>query len=188
MTSNQYFLRIFILFLFSTIVSNAQIGEGHRFCDELKTGSYFPLSYEFKKKILWSKTYYWETKIGTKQIEGKEYAEIKQEWEDKNTSILYMREEDGVVYQYDQYIKKEIIRFDQKQKKGDAWTTANKAKYKIISYEGELQTPYCKYTNLLVIEAEVSYGKFNFYYLKGQGYIGATTKGMLISCLTPEWN
>lgn len=176
----------FFLFLLSCI-ANAQIGEGQKFCDETRDGSYFPLSYEFKKKILWADTFYWETKLGTKNINGINYTAIKQEWKDKEVSILYLREKEGVVYQYDQAVQREYIRFDEKFKVNQIWSVDQNSKYKIITFDGELQTPYCRYKNLLVIEAVVSYGHFKFYYFKGHGYIGATKDEKLISCLTPEW-
>lgn len=39
-----------------------------------------------------------------------------------------------------------------------------------------METPYGKFTDLMVIEAKFDNGKFKFYYQKGMGYIGATTK------------
>ncbi|WP_026729531.1 hypothetical protein [Flavobacterium denitrificans] len=179
--------KITFFLLLLTGITYAQIGEGQKFCSGTEDGSYFPLSYEFKKKILWADTFYWETKLGTKNINGMLYTAIKQEWKSNDVAILYLREKNGVIYQYDQLIKKEYIRFDKKFKVNQIWSVDQNTKYKIITYNGELKTPYCHYTNLLVIEAIVNYGHFNFYYLKGQGYIGATKDGKLISCLTPEW-
>ncbi|WP_123947534.1 hypothetical protein [Flavobacterium reichenbachii] len=188
MKSKNTFTILPFLFIFFTCISYSQMGEGHKFCDELKDGKYFPLSYEFKKKILWSKSFYWETREGTKVINGKTYVEIKQEWEDKSIVLLYCREENGVVYQYDEELKRDDIRFDENFKENKNWKLADgKTTYKIISYNGVLRTPYCEYKNLLVIDAVMNYGHFNFYYLKGHGYIGATKDGHLISCLTPEW-
>ena len=59
--------------------------------------------------------------------------------------------------------------------------------YKIITYDGKLKTPYCEYKNLLVIEAKMKSVTFNFYYLRGHGYIGATQDNKLISYISPEW-
>ena len=168
--------------------SYSQLDEGQKFCEESKMGNYFPVSsYNFSKKIYWYKTFYKEIKKDTKIINGKTYTEFEQEWEDKRISLLYFREENGVVYQYDQDTKEEWIRYNINFKEGDKWKTADgKDQFKIISYNGELKTPYCLYKNLLVIEAKMSYGNFKFYYFKGHGYIGATKDDKLVSCLTPE--
>lgn len=177
-------------FIFLSHISYSQISEGQKFCEETKDGPYFPiLEYNFNKKIFWYKTFYKETREGMKVIDGKTYYEFKQEWQDKNISTLYLREENGVVYQYEESLKKETIRYDPKYTEGYFWKSADRKDcYKIISYHGELRTPYCEYKNLLVIEANVSFGKFKFYYLKGHGYIGATKNDKLVSCLTPEHN
>jgi len=176
----------FLLFL--SHISYSQITEGQKFCEENKDGSYFPVSdLNFKKKVLWAKTYYNETKEESKIINGKAYFQFRQEWENKNVVLLYLREENGVVYQYDESDKKESVRYDPSFETGHSWKTADgKDHYKIISYQGELRTPYCEYKKLLVIEADVSFGKYKFYYLKGLGYIGATKDDKLISCITPE--
>lgn len=178
-------ITVFLLLLSYT--SYSQIEEGQKFCDETKDASYFPVSKSLNKKIRWGNTFYIEATEGTQVIDGKMYFEFKQEWEDKNVALLYLREENGVVYQYEKEYKAETIRYDKNFKKGDSWKGADgKSKYQIISYNGELKTPYCEYKNLLVIEATVDYGHFKFYYRRGFGYIGATIDGKLNSCMTPE--
>lgn len=177
---------VFVMFLsFSTF---SQIGEGQKFCEETKDGSYFPVqSFNFNKKVLWSQNFYKETKAGIKIFNGESYTIFKQEWDNNQSAVLYLREEKGVVFQYEPDLKKETVRYDPNFKKGDVWKGADgKDLYKIITYEGEFKTPYCKYKNVLIIEASVSYGQFYFYYLKGHGYIGATKDGKLISCVSPE--
>lgn len=83
---NKLALLFFILLCHSTY---SQIGEGQKFCEETKGGSYFPISeFNFSKKIIWYKTFYNETKEGMKVIDGKTYYEFKQEWQDKNISML----------------------------------------------------------------------------------------------------
>jgi hypothetical protein len=165
----------------------AQINEGQDFCEATKDGDYFPLSLE-KKKILWADSSYLETQNGTKEINGKIYIEFLQDW-GKQKEKLYLREENGVIYQYDDCCTIETVRYDKNFKKGHSWKTANgKSTYEIISYNGKLKTPFCEYKNLLVIKAELEFGTYHFYYLKGHGYVGATTtKNKLISCVTPIW-
>lgn len=180
--------KILILFLalFSS-VSYSQITEGQKFCEESKDASFFPLQID-KKKILWGKTFYFETKNQTKILNGKTYIEFKQEWNKASTDLLYLREENGIIYQYDPCCKNETIRYNPQYKIGYTWKTVNNEnEYKVVSYDGKLQTPYCEYQNLLVIKAKMKYGTFNFYYLKGHGYIGATQDEKLISCVSPEW-
>lgn len=178
------------LTLFLTLyscITFSQIGEGQYFCQASKDGSFFPLTIN-KKKILWRNTFYFEIKNETKVINGKTYVEFKQEWNKGNSDLIYFREENGVVYQYDSCCENETVRYDSKFEIGDVWKTADgKSEYRIITYDGKLKTPYCEYQNLLVIEAKVNYGAFHFYYFKGHGYIGATQDGKLISCVTPEW-
>lgn len=178
-------ISIALCMLFS-IISFSQLKEGQIFCNEIKDGSYFPLT-KSEKIIYWSDTYYTETKSGAKNINGKLYQEFKQTWEGNNVSTFYLREENGVVYQYEECCKEETIRFDNTFKKGHTWKTAEgMSEYTIISYKGKLDTPFCKYENLLVVEAKIINGVFNFYYLKGHGYIGATKEGKIISCAAPS--
>ncbi|WP_300567747.1 hypothetical protein [Flavobacterium sp.] len=177
---------LLLLTLFSCI-SYSQISEGQYFCDETKDGSYFPLSID-KKKILWFSTFYLETKTETKIINGKTYIEYKQDWDKSNSSLMYLREENGVIYEYDSEEKNEDVRYDPKFEKGHQWKTADgKSEYEIIAFDGKLKTPYCDYKDLLVIHAKMGYGEYNFYYFKGHGYIGATKNDKLISCVTPKW-
>lgn len=130
-----------------------------------------------------------EIKNGTKELNGKTYFEYLQKWESGNTEILYLREEDGVVYQYEECCEKETIRYNSKFKKGQTWKTASgQGEYKILTYKGSLKTPFCEYKNLMAIEAALKNGTFMFYYLKGHGYIGATVDENLISCVTPTFD
>jgi len=179
-----------IILLLLLIATNlySQIKEGQDFCDETINGKFFPLSIE-KKKILWANTSYYETQNGIKIINGKKYKEYIQEWSNNHSDKLYLREQNGVIYQYEDCCEKETIRYDSKFKKGHTWKTADgKFEYKIISYNGKFKTPFCEYTNLLVIEAEIEKEVFHFYYLKGQGYVGATSHDEIISCVTPIWD
>lgn len=180
--------KIFILLiLFYTSVSYSQLFEGQKFCEESKDESYFPILIE-KKKIFWKSTFYFETKSQTKVLNGKTYMEFKQEWKDLNVDLLYLREENGIIYQFDKCCKNETIRYDPKFKTGETWTSSSKEMaYKIIAYDGKLKTPYCEYKNLLVIQAKMKSMTFNFYYLKGHGYIGASQENKLISYISPEW-
>lgn len=179
---------MFVLFVLFHFNLYSQISEGQDFCSKTENASYFPLSIA-KKKILWSTTYYFETIVGKKEINNKEYIEFKQEWENKEVDFLYLREENGVVYQYDECCEKETIRLNSNFKKGDEWTNAEGTiRYKILSLKGKLKTPYCKeYQDLLVIEAAIGSKIYNYYYLQGHGYIGATQNKKLISCVTPQW-
>ena len=177
---------IITLFLMFSIISFSQIKEGQSFCLETKAGSYFPLT-KSEKIIYWSDTYYTETTSVTKDINGKLYQEFKQTWEGNNVITFYLREENGVVYQYEECCTEDTIRYDNTFKKGHTWKTVEGlSEYTIISYEGKLDTPFCKYDNLLVIEAKITNGIYNFYYLKGHGYVGATRDGNLLSCVAPS--
>lgn len=86
------------LLLITSANLHSQINEGQKFCEENSNGNYFPLTIE-KKKILWANTSYYETQNGIKSIKGKKYKEYVQEWSNNNSDKLYLREEDGVVYQ-----------------------------------------------------------------------------------------
>lgn len=177
---------LLLLFVFVNTVTYSQISEGQNFCLETKDGSYFPLSIN-QKKLIWANTSYTETKGESKVINGKTYTKFIQDWGNNNIDKLYLREENGVVYEYEESYKNETIRYDKKFENGHTWKRAdNKGEYKIISYNGTLKTPYCEYKGLMVLDSKVEYGSFNFYYLKGYGYIGATKDGKLISWMTPE--
>ncbi len=179
---------ILILVLLTIPKMFAQLKEGQNFCDENKDGSYFPLVIK-EKKFFWADTHYVETKNGTKELNGKTYFEYLQKWESGNTEKLYLREEDGVIYQYEECCENETIRYNAKFKKGHNWKTASgEGEYTILTYNGTLKTPLCNYKNLMVIEANLKNGTFKFYYLKGLGYVGATVNDKLISCVTPTFD
>ncbi|MES2544797.1 MAG: hypothetical protein V4548_07920 [Bacteroidota bacterium] len=178
---------LLLLLLIISTNSFSQIKDGQNFCVETADGDYFSLSID-KKKIIWADNSYVELKNDTKTFNGKIYIEYTQDWGDEKIDKLYLREEEGVVYQYLEELNKEVIRYDKNFKKGHSWNASGKGKYTIISYDGKLHTRYCDYENLLVIKAKIDYGTFNFYYLKGHGYIGATTMdNKLISFITPQW-
>lgn len=172
--------------LFSSFSLFAQFTEGQNFCDENSDGSYFPLVIE-KKILIWSNTHYIETAEGRKVINGKTYTKFRQAWEIGNVENLYLREEKGVVYQYEECCDKETVRFDSSFKKGHSWKTADgKGTYTILTHDGTFKTPHCTYKNVMILKADLSGGTFKFYYLKGHGYIGATVQDKLISFVTPK--
>lgn len=142
------------LFLLLAIYNYAQIQEGQEFCEATPNGSYFSLELD-KKIIFWAETYYVETKEGKKVINGKTYTAFAQQWEgNTEADIIYLREEKGVVYQYEACCEKETVRYDNSFKKGHSWkTVGDQTTYTIVSYDGTLKTPFCEYTNLMVIEA-----------------------------------
>lgn len=181
-------MRYFLLLTFFALNLNLfPQGEGQNFCDDFAGEDYFPLNIQ-KKKIIWGRTYYFEEKGDSVVVDGKDYIEFYQQWEKGKLDTLYLREENGVVFQYVDSCEFETIRLDHSFKKGTTWQAGDeKASYKIKSFKGKLKTPYCSYKDLLVIEAEFSTGIFLFYYKKGYGYIGATVDGKLISFVTPDW-
>lgn len=139
------------------------------------------------KKIIWRNTFYFERKNKSKEINGKTYTEFEQESEKSGTVLRYLREENGTVYEYEKCCKNETVRYDAKFTVGQVWKKANeKGEFKIITYNGHLETPFCSYKNLLVIEGELDAKKFKFYYLKGVGYVGATEGKKLISYITQD--
>ena len=159
--------------------------EGQNFCDVFAGDSYFPITIK-TKKILWKNTYYMEEIIGKKTRGGKEYVEYVQQWEDGTASFLYLREENGVVYQFEECCDAETIRFDPSFKKGDTWKTADqKATYTIETLEGTLKTPFCNYEDLIVIKLEANTLTYKFYYKKGYGYVGTKQEGIVISGVAP---
>ncbi|MFY0630510.1 MAG: hypothetical protein JXR05_09020 [Flavobacteriaceae bacterium] len=176
---------ISFLLLSTTII--AQFTQGQNFCDENKDGSYFPLVIE-DKKIFWSNTHYIEAIAGRKTINKKTYIAFNQTWKEGNVDRLYLREENGVVYQYEECCgRKETVRYDKRFKDGHVWKTADKkGTYRILTTKGTFKTPLCNYKNVMIIEADLQGGKFKFYYLKGHGYIGASVNDQLVSYVTPR--
>lgn len=161
---------------------------GQTFCGEFDNPSYFPIEIT-KKKLLWGNTYYFEELAAEKEINNKTYIEFTQTWQSGDVQKLYLREENGVIYQYEECCESETVRFDPKLEEGDVWMTADgKSKYTLLSYKGTLKTPFCDYKDLMVIKAEFVNTSFIFYYKKGYGYIGATDiEDNLISCASPKW-
>ncbi|WP_412464458.1 hypothetical protein [Flavobacterium mekongense] len=173
-----------ILFSFFFSFSFSQTNED--FCTEKLNDAFFPLTIDFKK-VIWRDTFYLERKNATKEINGKTYIEFEQESENSGTVLRYLREADGIVYEYEKCCGNETIRYNAKFVEGHVWKKGNgKGEYKIISYNGHLKTPFCNYENLLVIEGELNSKKFHFYYLRGFGFVGATEDGKIISYVSPK--
>ncbi|MES2811430.1 MAG: hypothetical protein V4670_03080 [Bacteroidota bacterium] len=180
-----YMKKLIVMFVLFSIHSFGQI-DGQNFCDGNKSGSYFPLDIRIKK-IVWFNTFYFEKRINTKSINGIDYIEFEQKWEDKSIDLLYLRELDGKVFQFDEKKKTEFLRFDKSLKEQQSWSDSGN-EYKIIMYNGVLITPYCFYKDLLILEAKYPKVTYKFYYLKGFGYVGATRDDKLISYIKPEIN
>ena len=173
---------LFFIFLNSVIYS--QKSELNNICKSNDEKSFFSLENDFKK-VVWRETFYVERRKEVKNINGKNYLEIVQESENDGTVSRYFREENGTIYELDKSSKKELVRFDTKFEKGYSWKTGNgKDEYTILSFNGELETPFCIYKNLLVIDAKMNFGHFTFYYSRGLGYVGATENGKVISYIT----
>ena len=96
-TIKQHYITLLFTF-FITLNAFSQV-EGQSFCDGLEEGEYFPLNI-VKKKVYWYNTYYFETKEGTKIIDGKKYNVFNQRWEDGSSDTILFREDSGGVYQY----------------------------------------------------------------------------------------
>lgn len=174
-----------VLVLFLVTFQTYSQKEGQNFCEGITDGSYLPLDIK-KKKILWYDTYYFETIVGKKVFNGKTYTEFLQEWKDGQKDLIYLREENNVVFQYREECKEEYVKLDIKATQG--WSnTCTPNNYKIIALDGELKTPYCQYKNLVILEAVFEKVTLRFYYQKGYGYVGATKEGKIISCVSPEW-
>ena len=176
------------LIIFSVLICSFSFSQtiNESFCNENINSSYFPLTNNFKK-VIWRDTFYFERNNRIKEINGKTYTEFEQESESSGTALRYLREENGIVYEYEKCCENETVRYDAKFEVGHIWKKANKKEeFKIITYKGHLKTPFCSYKNLLVIEGELSSKKFKFYYLRGYGYVGATEGKKLISYVTQE--
>lgn len=174
-----------ILFLLYSVFATAQ-KEAQNFCDGEKDGSYFP--FITKKKLLWADTFYFEEYKGETMLNGKKYNTYLQTWNNGDTTTLYLREQDGKILQYEKCCESETIRYDEFFEPGHSWKSQDKKiTYKLLSYDSKLDTPYCKYEHLMAIQAEYDKVTFVYYYQKGYGYIGATLKGKIMSCATPEW-
>lgn len=181
------------LIILLVILSNLGVysqSEGQGFCDEYDNPSYFPLDIE-KKRIVWGKTYYFEEAIKWQDIDSLEYLAFTQTWENGDIDTIYLREENGAVYQYREICTKDMIRFNPSFNIGDSYNVCDNEEqtFTIISDKGKLKTPYCSYKNLYVVKSESPRGTVKFYYQKGYGYVGGTNEdGALISYVTPWQN
>ena len=166
-----------LLFYFSTFAQKS----GQVFCEGDSTESYFALL-SAHKIIYWYDTYYIEKKEGLKTINGKEYIGYSQTWEKGFVATLYLRQENGITYQYEECCNEETLRFDDNFKVGDKWKTADKlVEYEILESRVVLKTPVCEYKNLVKLKYTTKDTYFEFYYLKGFGYVGASVNDNLIS-------
>lgn len=177
---------LFIFICLSAFKASAQL-EGQDFCNGVMDGDYFPVSIE-KKKIIWYKSYYLEELTGQKVIKNITYNEYRQTWSDGSVDMIYLRKQGDKVLQYEECCENETIRFDKLFSIGNIWNNAEKTgEYTLISFDADLNTPYCHYKNLLAIKAQFKKATYIFYYQKGHGYVGATSNGKTISWVTPEW-
>ncbi len=176
-----------LLLIFFCFAASAQ-KEGEIFCDVFVSDSFFPLDYK-KKKIIWGNTHYFEEISGQGMFDGVQYIAFTQVWETGMENTLFLREENGITYQYYENTGEEIIRLDTNLKKGQSWEAkAIGTTYTVLSTKGKLKTPFCTYKKLIVLKTEYRDATYIWYYKKGQGYVGATdTKKNLISYLTPKW-
>lgn len=182
----MFFRGVFFLLTLSCPMLSFSQQEGQGFCEGLKRGNYFPLDIK-SKKIVWYETYYYERLIGTKIFNDKTYFEFEQEWKEGQKDYLFLREEDDVVFQYEECCQEETVRFGNKIRKESAWVSiSGEFEYKLKSDKQKLKTPYCEYKDLMVIEAKYKNNIFEFYYQRGLGYIGAKENGKLISFIVPE--
>ncbi len=182
----QFMKKVILLFFLGITLFGYGQKEGQNFCKGIIDGSYFPLDIQ-KKKIFWYNTYYFEEKLGTKDLNGKTYLEYKQTWKNGKTDLMYLREVNSTIVEFEEGLTQETTRYSPQFEEGYSWNKADQlAVYTILSYKGTLKTPYCNYDNLLVIEAKYKTVTFEFYYLKGLGYVGATENNKLISFITPE--
>lgn len=179
-------INILLIIFFFTKLSFSQ-KEGQNFCAGDKYGEYFPLNI-YKKKIFWYNTYYFETNKGVKNKNDKKYIEIIQEWENGEESTSYFRFEKNEILMFEECCRKETLRFSNDMKINDEWSNVEKdVTYKIISFSENLLTPICRYSNLLVIRATFHQIEYDFYYLKGFGYVGAVKDDELVSYATPDF-
>lgn len=72
--------------------------EGQNFCSEFESDHYFPLHIH-KKKLTWYDLSYFESKTSVKVLNDKEYISFAQEWNSGEIDYLYLREENGIIYQ-----------------------------------------------------------------------------------------
>lgn len=175
--------------LFTTLIFSITIfsqSERQSFCGGDPEAPYFTL-HSGTKHIVWDNSFYSEKNVGIKTINGVEYTHYKQSWKSGSVQDMYLREENGNVFQFEDCCEDDTVRLPVKQDIGESWQTADKlSTYEIISIDGELETPVCKYTNLLVLKSTFKNGAFTFYYQKGYGYIGATVNDQLISFVIPR--
>ncbi|WP_400078099.1 hypothetical protein [Winogradskyella sp. R77965] len=102
-------------------------------------------------------------KAGTKELDNKTYVEYAQTWESDEIVYLYLRKENDITYQYEENIEDETIRLPSIFDVGDSWKTASKeTSYEVISKEGNIKTPICNYSNLLVLKSIFKNGIFTF--------------------------
>lgn len=163
--------------------------EGQYFCDKISGNSYFPLDKD-GKKYFWGNTYYSEHLLEPKTINGKEYIGFHHVWEKGQEDIRYLREEKGVIYEFEKCCENETIRYDPSFKKGYTWKNADgSVQYTVISKNAKLKTPLCSYKKLYVLRAEFENATYFYYFTLGYGFIGATnSKKELISFITPSFN
>ena len=172
-----------LLYLLFTTVFYAQ-KEGQNYCEGDAAEGYFTLLYS-QKNIVWFDTYYTEVLIGEQVWNGKTYKKYVQEWEEGAKDTIYLREEGTRILEYNATINKEIIRFDTDFRLKKQWK-GKEVRYTLLSFTEELDTPICRYKNLMAIEAKYPNVTYVFYYLKGFGYVAATKQGKLISFACPD--
>lgn len=176
-----------LVFVAATCFSQTDI------CEDAASGVFWPIKIGVKRYYATTnKSYVSYYKGDSLQINSKTYYQEIDEYEDGDKKTMYLREQDGNIYIYDEEKGLEYLELSADITPGHTWEKYDKSwKYTVVDTMSVIQTPYCTYKNLLNIKAEPQHeakdkyaSYFNLYYKRGVGQVGVHVEGKGYSFLS----
>jgi len=142
------------------------------FCDKSHGDSYYPLYIGFEKHLTWGTETYVESVKDTTVQNGITYYNYDQDFGGGKSYNLLVRKQNDTVFLYNGEDEKDIILLIERPAKGVKWHSGE-----VIDTDGFFESPYCDYSNLLVVENKYTTGTTEKrYYKKGLGLVAVTSK------------
>ncbi len=170
------------IIIFLLFINSLPIFSQVNFCDKYFGDSYFPLNLGIEKIISWYDTSYIESITDSVLIGKKTYFEYKQDFGKNKEIKLFLRNSNDTIFMYNEKAETENILWITQPKVGVNWDNG-----KVIETNGTFETPYCNYSDLLVIELSYKNDeKEKRYFKKGLGLIGISRKDEIVGMCLPS--
>lgn len=180
-----------LLLIFAMGSANAQ----SYLCFDNAEGEFWPIN--IGKKIRYSsrgESYTSYFNGDSLKVDNNYFLKEVKEYSGGIIETSFWREEDGVIYYYDDEKKAVSIELINNLTPGTTWEKYDKTwKYTIIDTVSIFSTPYCEFKNLLQVKAEPQnemkdkmYSYYNLFYKRGIGMIGMSVNGKVFKYAIPN--